>query len=53
MNGFSRVFLRDFRELLSRHTAYRMLPSGIISVSDFPLVSELFAFQNVVFVPNW
>jgi hypothetical protein len=52
MNVFSRVFLRDFRELLSRHTAYRMLP-GIISVSDSPLASELFAFQNVVFVPNW
>jgi FkbM family methyltransferase len=53
MNVFSRVFFRDFRELLSRHTAYRMLPSGIIPISDSPLASELFAFQNVVFVPNW
>ncbi|HEY5811038.1 MAG TPA: FkbM family methyltransferase [Terrimicrobiaceae bacterium] len=52
MNIFSRVFLRDFREMLPSHKAFRMLPSSIIPVSTYPLGSELFAFQNIVFLPN-
>jgi hypothetical protein len=52
MNVVSRVFFRDFRELLPHHRPYRMLPSGMIPVPASPLKSELFAFQNVVFLPD-
>jgi FkbM family methyltransferase len=52
MSVFSRVLLRDFREMLTGHSPYRMLPSGIIPLSHSPLKSELFAFQNIVFLPH-
>lgn len=51
MNVLSRSFFRDFRMLLPDHSPYRLLPRGMISIREDPLHSELFGFQNVVFVP--
>ncbi|MFT3906195.1 MAG: FkbM family methyltransferase [Steroidobacteraceae bacterium] len=48
MNVESRVFLRDFRRLLPKHDLYRLLPRGMIRIEEFPLSSELFAYQNVI-----
>lgn len=50
MNVISKVFFRHFRELLSEFKPYRLLPTGWISISSTPVRSELFAYQNIVFV---
>lgn len=52
MNVVSRAFLRDFRSLLPGFTAYRLLPSGVIEIPKSPLLSELFGFQNIIFLPD-
>ena len=50
MNIVSRVFFHDFKKILSDYKAYRLLPSGVISLDEIsPLKTELFAFQNIVF----
>ena len=51
MNLVSRTFYRDFRQLLPDHTPYRLLPHGLLEISETPLRSELFGFQNIVFLP--
>ncbi len=51
MNSASRVFLADFRALLTGHRLFRMLPSGPAPVDLAPLTSEVFAFQNLLAVP--
>jgi dynactin complex subunit len=49
MNVVSRVFFKDFCDILPNYTFYRMLPDGIISLGEYyPLVFEIFAFQNIV-----
>ena len=50
MNIVSRVFFKDFAEVLGDYRAYRLLPSGAIPLKNSPLKTELFAFQNIVFV---
>jgi FkbM family methyltransferase len=52
MNVVSRVFFRDFYNLLGRaYDAYRLLPGGLLPISRYrPLQCELFAFQNLLFV---
>jgi len=50
MNIVSRVFFRDNQKLLVGYKAYRLLPTGAIPIGKSPLKSELFAFQNIVFV---
>ena len=52
MNVISRVFFRDFAETLSDYRAFRLLPSGVLPIKNYPLKTELFAFQNLVFVHN-
>jgi hypothetical protein len=48
MNLVSRVFMRDFVELLQDYKFFRLLPSGMLSLSYTPLTSELFAYQNII-----
>lgn len=49
MNVYSRVFFRDFYELLVNYNFYRMLPDGLIFLGDYdPIYQEIFAYQNVV-----
>lgn len=52
MNLYSRSFLHDFRGLLPNHRAHRLLPRGLTEVRAAPLRSELFGFQNIVFLPS-
>ena len=52
MNIISRVFFRDFRKILHRYDLYRLLPSGLLLLRDFPLETELFAYQNIFAVPK-
>ncbi len=52
VNSIAGVFLRDIRKLLRDYRVYRLLPKGLLPVSDLPLRSELFAFQNLFFVRN-
>ena len=52
MNIISRVFFRDFTEMLYNYKPYRLLPTGVIPLKKSPLKTELFAFQNIVFVNN-
>ncbi len=48
-NTVSRVFMKDFYALLEDFDFYRMLPDGLGPMgSYFPLLSEIFAYQNVV-----
>ncbi len=48
MNIDSRVFFRDFVELLEDYTLYRLLPNGMIRLDYRPVLCEIFAFQNIV-----
>ncbi len=52
MNAVSRVFLRDFRKLLTGHRLFRILPNGFLPVDSFALTAEVFAFQNILAVPT-
>jgi len=49
MNVVSRVFMKDFLDLLDNYKLYRLLPSELIPITySRPLANELFAFQNIV-----
>ncbi|MGC3982204.1 MAG: FkbM family methyltransferase [Steroidobacteraceae bacterium] len=50
MNVVSRVYMRDFVNLLSDYELFRLLPSGLLPLTYSPLLCELFAFQNIVAV---
>jgi FkbM family methyltransferase len=49
MNVVSRVFFKDFYEILPNYKFFRMLPDGLIPLKSYsPLECEIFAYQNVV-----
>lgn len=51
MNLISRVFMRDFIELLPQYNFYRLLPDGFLPIDYYgkgPLIYEIFAYQNIV-----
>lgn len=52
MNVVSRVFLRDFRKLLPTHRLHRLLPHGLLPLGTRSVATEIFAYQNIVAVPN-
>ena len=52
MNIVSRTFLRDFRKLLARYVFFRLLPGGVLKLNDNPFMTELFAYQNILAVPQ-
>jgi FkbM family methyltransferase len=52
MNVVSRVFMRDILTLLPGYRVYRLLPSDLIDIPKMPLKSELFGFQNLIFIPE-
>lgn len=52
MNLVSRCYLRDFRLLLPKHKLFRLVRSGLLKIPQTPLRSELFAFQNIVALPE-
>jgi FkbM family methyltransferase len=52
MNIYSRVFFKDFHELLAKDYAlYRLLPGELLSLQRYtPMMCEIFVFQNIVAV---
>jgi len=52
MNVMSRVFFRDFRIFLKGYTFFRLLPKGLLRLSDSLLTTEIFTYQNILAVPN-
>lgn len=51
LHAYSGVFLKDFDDLLTDYTLYRLLPEGAIPLGSYrPLTHELFGFQNIVAV---
>jgi FkbM family methyltransferase len=53
MNIVSRVFLKDFYELIPSFRFYRLLRHGLGPLDPYsPLACEVFAFQNIVALPK-
>jgi FkbM family methyltransferase len=53
MNVISRSFFYDFRTLLRGYNLFRLLPKGLLPIPESPMITELFAFQNIVAIsPN-
>ena len=51
MNVYSRVFFKDFFELLNNYNLYRLLPKGFIHIDKYDSIHcEIFAYQNIVAV---
>lgn len=49
MNVASKVFFKDFWDLLPNYHFFRMLPDGLVSIDNYcPLACEIFAYQNIV-----
>jgi FkbM family methyltransferase len=48
MNVISRVFLRDFYDLLPEYSMFRLSEHGLIGLGDYNARHEIFAFQNIV-----
>lgn len=49
MNVVSRVFFKDFFDLLKGYALHRMLPNGLAPLPRYdPTLCEIFAFQNIV-----
>jgi len=49
MNVISRVFFKDFMELLPNYDFFRMLPDELVPIEKYhPLYCEIFTYQNIV-----
>ncbi len=49
-NVFSRVFLRDFYELLTNYDIYRLDSERLIPLFEYASINEIFRFQNFIAV---
>ena len=52
LHVYSRVFFRDFRNLLADYSLHRLLPGGLLPLDADITSTELFGFQNVLAVPR-
>lgn len=51
MNAFGKIFMKDFVDLLSGYTFYRLMPNGFMALGAYrPITHEIFGFQNIVAV---
>jgi hypothetical protein len=51
MNIVSRVFLKDFYELLSgKFNFYRLTKNAIIALGDYSSINEIFRYQDLLLV---
>lgn len=49
MNVASRVYFKDFWDLLPNYDFFRMLPDGMIPIRQYrPVFCEIYAYQNIV-----
>jgi hypothetical protein len=50
-NTVSRVFMKDFYEVLNDFEFFRMLPDGLVPMGEYyPVIAEIFGYQNIVAV---
>ena len=47
MNTVSRVFMRDFVEMLKDYQMFRLLPNAMLPVPNATVLREIFAYQNI------
>jgi hypothetical protein len=52
MNVYSRVFLRDFYEMLHGFSLFRLAQNGLISLGNYNAQYEIFKFQNILAIRN-
>lgn len=52
MNVISHSFFYDFWKLLENYYLFRLLPRGLLPLSNDPVYTELFAYQNILAVPK-
>ncbi len=52
MNVISRVFLKDFYDVLSNFDLYRLNEGGLIDIRTYDGRNEIFKFQNIVAMPK-
>lgn len=52
LNVISRVFMKDFFDILNNYKFYRMLSDGLIPLEYDYLTCEIFAFQNIIAIRN-
>jgi FkbM family methyltransferase len=53
MNVVSRVFFKDFMELLPNYKFYRLVRNGLVRIDPYlAFRCELFAYQNIVALPE-
>ncbi|MCK5021954.1 MAG: FkbM family methyltransferase [Candidatus Pacebacteria bacterium] len=52
MNIISKVFLRDFYNLLKQYKLYRLSEKKLISLETYSSTNEIFKFQNILAVNN-
>lgn len=53
MNVISRVFFRDFYNLLENYAFFRLLPDGLIPLGEYsPFTCEIYAYQNIIAINN-
>ena len=48
MNVVSRVFLKDFYDILRGYSFYRLLPRALLPLGRYSSRNEIFAFQNIL-----
>lgn len=53
MNVISKVFFKDYFELLSNYDLYRLLPNSMVPIKHYNAIdNEIFAYQNIVAIKN-
>jgi FkbM family methyltransferase len=53
IHAYSRVFMKDFYDLLPKFSFFRLLPKGAVALGQYrPLTHEIFGFQNIVAIRN-
>jgi FkbM family methyltransferase len=52
MNVISRVFLKDFYELLKGYNFYRLQTDSLIPLGPYNSINEVFQFQNIIAMRN-
>ena len=48
MNIVSRVFLKDFYDLLYNYDIYRLIEKHLLPITNYNAVNEIFKFQNLI-----
>lgn len=49
MNVCSKVFFKDFYDILNNYLFYRLLPDGLVHLGEYnPVYHEIFAYQNII-----